>query len=795
MSKYTNLSLIGEGGSAWTYTAQAQQGRVLIKRFKSSIKRDRIGFHREAEVLKSLSHPQIPRYIESYVEEVNGLALPHLVQEYVVGENLDQYIKSHMLSTEDIWDWIGQILGILSYLHGLHPPVIHRDIKPSNIMLREGQVVLIDFGLAVDQQHRTMGHTMAVGTLGYQSPEQISGQPTCLSDLYSVGALAVELLTGHDPSQLLKGARLVWQDVCLELPTKVQEWLDRMLAEDPEQRFSSVVEAFEKLPISTQGIQVMHAAHRVPDGEGIPKNSNFMAMRQARLEQKRKAAQAERKALHEKAETERQAEREAENRRIAYARRKQRREEICVELRSRANAICAELEGAWELGIADISSQNLRPEELLNMIHESFHNEMCIQLEDVVHIIHHPIFELSDHSTDREQADLHLGYLKWILEQKCSAWSEQSSAKHIQERLEHHKLQQREKEKEIADLSFFASLWRGSALNKELKEISSKVSESILALKKEEKDYFIQCMQVFWTPFFDVAYLSLEKRARSYRAPDPIFGIPFFPDDIEEGQTIFPPYKGFSFPFVGISSGSFKMGALESDRTASDRSQPQHEVTISKGFWLSKYPVTQALYTSVMGRNPSAFKGASHPVEGVSWCDAILFCNRLSELEGLKPCYVLPEIFDDDNSRSKKIKWDHSANGYRLPTEAEWEYSARGGESFSFAGSDHIDEVAWYSGNSGYQSQPVGQKKANGYGLYDMTGNVSEWVWDSDLRPYMQNSIADPIYVKTSSHLRVRRGGGWDTLEGGARIHYRIGNEASYRSSSQGFRILRPVLS
>ncbi|MAA80352.1 MAG: hypothetical protein CL916_13945 [Deltaproteobacteria bacterium] len=256
-----------------------------------------------------------------------------------------------------------------------------------------------------------------------------------------------------------------------------------------------------------------------------------------------------------------------------------------------------------------------------------------------------------------------------------------------------------------------------------------------------------------------------------------------------------------------IPSGSFIMGALTHDESTEDNEYPRHEVIFTKSILMSVYPCTQGLYESVMGNNPSSFTGTLKPVEQVSWCSAILFCNRLSTREGLEPPYEIPTELDQAlhqpmmtnrsniiRKLSNKVRWKKTANGYRLPTEAEWEYCARGGDSPLYAGSNDVDEVAWYRNNSTSQTHLVGQKDSNGYGIYDMSGNVWEWVWDSWRDNYgTSSSSIDPTYIHESNSLRVIRGGCWSNSAHHTRVSSRTWGVASNQRSFQGFRFSRTL--
>jgi formylglycine-generating enzyme required for sulfatase activity len=234
-----------------------------------------------------------------------------------------------------------------------------------------------------------------------------------------------------------------------------------------------------------------------------------------------------------------------------------------------------------------------------------------------------------------------------------------------------------------------------------------------------------------------------------------------------------------------VEGGTFTMGSDVDGGFDTERNQPAHQVTVST-FYMSPYEVTQTEWRATMGYNTSYYIGDNLPVEQVSWDEAIRYCNKRSVAEGLQPTY---RWLDADN-----VVLDRSANGYRLPTEAEWEYAARGGnkhEPYSFSGSDDLDAVGWDADNSNRRTQPVGTKAANGLGIYDMTGNVAEWVWDY-YEAYSAEVQKDPL-GPTSGYLHINRGGSsWPDSSNA--IEFREVAEASYIHPGIGLRLVRSRL-
>jgi formylglycine-generating enzyme required for sulfatase activity len=241
------------------------------------------------------------------------------------------------------------------------------------------------------------------------------------------------------------------------------------------------------------------------------------------------------------------------------------------------------------------------------------------------------------------------------------------------------------------------------------------------------------------------------------------------------------PARNIPANMVLVEGGTFQMGSSNGDTDE----KPVHTVTV-RSFYMGRTEVTQREWAEIMGNNPSNFKGDNLPVERVSWLDAIEYCNKLSLKEGLIPAY---------RGGGNDIVCDFNATGYRLPTEAEWEYAARGGNkdyiSYEYAGGNSVDAVAWHNGNSGNRTHPVGTKQPNSLGLYDMSGNVWEWCWDWYGNSYSGGSQTDPTGASMGTS-RVGRGGGWGSTATVVRSANRNGDTPSSRGSTLGFRLVRP---
>jgi len=237
---------------------------------------------------------------------------------------------------------------------------------------------------------------------------------------------------------------------------------------------------------------------------------------------------------------------------------------------------------------------------------------------------------------------------------------------------------------------------------------------------------------------------------------------------------------------VRIQGGTFTMGSPANESGRRDNEGPQRQVTVSS-FMMSRYEITQREYQEVMGTNPSSFTGdLNRPVERVSWFDAVEYCNRRSQREGLTPAYTI-----SGSGNNRTVTWNRNTNGYRLPTEAEWEYACRAGTTTAYnTGANISNNTGWLSANSGGTTRPVGQLPANAWGLYDMHGNVWEWCWDW-YGNYPAGAQSDPTGASSGSH-RVIRGGSRLGSAADVRSAYRGNHIPTSPLTSIGFRVVRP---
>ena len=262
--------------------------------------------------------------------------------------------------------------------------------------------------------------------------------------------------------------------------------------------------------------------------------------------------------------------------------------------------------------------------------------------------------------------------------------------------------------------------------------------------------------------------------------------------------------------FVYIPAGTFQMGST----AGNPDENPVHGVTISKGYFMGWHEVTQkeyekyCSYTGGEYENPTEQygDGDDYPAYYVSWYDAVVYCNRRSIAEDLTPCYAIGGETDPSKwgevPTSRDEDWDEitcnwGANGYRLPTEAEWEYAARAGDDTTNARTwsgtkteNDLGKYAWYSDNSENKTHQVGKKDPNAWGLHDMSGNVWEWCWDW-YGNYSEGSVSDP-HDGSSGDFRVDRGGSWYNNADKCTVSRRSYSDPSYRNYDLGFRLVRP---
>ena len=645
-TRLTKVRVLGEGASAVSFLAkdtsiEGDHRHVVVKQYKHSytIAASR-ELWREVDVLESIQHGRIPKYLGHYVTEQDGRRLLHLVVEYIEGISLEKAIQTYRWTLQQCVDIVHQILQIVLYLQSLQPSLLHRDIKPSNILVSHDQdewkVYLIDFGTAIDAIHRTLGATQNAGTIGYMAPEQIEGNPTKASDVYSVGVVAWELLTKHRAKDNLVGLSLEWHHRTVGLPEAVVAWLETVLDEDVNMRIPSAVDAVDAL-------------ERLPEFN----DDNIVP------------------ALPPKASDWRS---EAARRWLVIVESGQggKPHEAAVKWLNEFGERCNEGELVGVYHVLHRVALHQRSFRIVEYI------------QDLVFATPNGLFlytELKRHKEMIQQLEARLQSLpKWRIFEAAKCHAE---VRHCRETIE----------------ELHASL--------------------IVATQR-------------WLSFVGSDSSAIWQLLNAPR------------------KLVPPSVNELYMHLYGQSIGMVQIPSLSASE-----------------IFISKMLVTQELFELIMGFNPSVHSGRLHPVDSVSWWDAVIFCNRLSERCGLLPAYRI------SNGEIVELLGD----GFRLPTWTDWKMAARSRQTHRFSGAEDAHLVGWVD-KATATTERIAQKEPNVWGLYDMTGNVAEWCWDS--------RTSDGQIIK-----RLMAGGSYRDPVEWVRIDAHNFEDPTFSSLDLGFRVSR----
>ena len=648
------VEILGEGSSAVSFLAKDlhSDNLVVLKQYKHGIKpENRKAILREVELLRQLNHAKIPAYIDHYIAEVQGRSLLHVVVKYLPGLNIVQLMQQSRMSALHILNIIEQLLDILVYLQSLTPAILHRDIKPSNILVdiqdNQCQVYLIDFGSAVDWIHRTFGATMNVGTVGFMALEQIHGQPTLKSDLYSVGAVAWELLTRKKVSAHLKGYGFEWESAIQNLRPEIQNWLQQMLATEQVDRFADAFTA--KAELQSLLHQLNHPTEQLTAKLPTLKASGLSWEQRASLYWFQLLVQKPPLTPKE----------------IAHA--------WFVKFGMAAQ------EKGWT-GMLDVLRTILLYQKQYSAIN---------YLQDLLFA--------SVNGQD-------------LMKEMLAIQSEENRVA-----------------QELELVPSYRFLYRQKQLKK-------------LAQLQESFKIYEQALQEACQAWCDFARIPLAKlwQLLNSKRQNPTFKRPFVLLNIQE----------YHFEMIALPKHSFFSNIL-----------------------VSATLVDQKLWSLVMSGNPSQYKNDSHPVENVTWIQAVEFCNQLSRLCNRQEVYQIQYSVEGHHKEIADIVINAQANGFRLPTLQEFKRFSKADEDYCFAGSDILSETAWFDCE---HHHPVASKKANGWGIYDTIGNVAEWCWDKDAK----------------LHQRVIVGGSYRDGQECMSSHFHYFDDWNSAAMDLGFRIV-----
>ncbi|MGD9214461.1 MAG: SUMF1/EgtB/PvdO family nonheme iron enzyme [Desulfobacteraceae bacterium] len=792
---YTIEKEIGEGGMATIYLAlqESLQRKVVLKVMAPALAADATfgdRFTREARTVAQLNHPNILSVYDVGTSGFNH----YIAMEYADHGDLKLRIQQG-LTGENALGILKQVARALAHAHG--KGFVHRDIKPENVLFRsDGGAVLSDFGIAKairSRTHITKTGT-SIGTPHYMSPEQIQGKPVdARSDLYSLGIVFHEMLTGqvpYDASETIAIAYKHVHDVVPDLPTSLgayQPIIDRLLAKEPSRRFQSAQELIAEITRAQSGKKLKRAArptvamatraakpaarHRSGSGFKWAATGAVLSLllgaalftiseAPAFPDIKRTINAAVSRLEHLKSLKPKVSANE-----ISTAFRDNLTDRQSLEKLQPGKLLVKTIPEAAQIRILNIDrpfSQGMLLEPGRYKLEVSAQNYLKKQQWVTIggklekqYILELTALGIIDVSAVPEGASVYLDgkpvgttpcRIPGLADGTYSLHFEKENymplSKKVPVRIGGiHKVHVRMMS--VRNYRRYEQYLQGgqTAMANGNKENALKAFNSALALKPEDS-------------------AALKGLKTTKQLPN-------------HGQTF---TNHFGMKFIYIAPATFFMGSPPTE-PGRDPDERRHKVTLTKGYWLQATEVTQGQWQALMGNNPSRFKdaGKDFPVENVSFGDVQKFIKRLN-----------------DASASEQ---------YRLPTEAEWEYGARGGSSEAFANGgisglgcgqdDKLRKTAWYCGTAGERTHSVGQKRSNAWGLYDMHGNVWEWCGDW-YGAYPFGEVIDPKGPLDGKY-RISRGGSWYDGAGLCRSAYRGRFSPGRRSGDLGFRLVKSL--
>lgn len=678
-------------------------------------------FRREAKSLSRLKHPGIVNIVDFRTEGAHS----YILMEYLAGGTLQT--DGAVNDIADVRRQLEQILEALSHAHE-SGGLLHRDLKPSNILVDEsGNLKLSDFGLALmlgeDYMQTLIQKTVTlsqigsaetlvsgsdgsisdsaskniVGTLDYMAPEvRLLGSPSVQSDLYAVGVIAYQLLTGERPVGRYPRIAEVRSDLPKKVAAVWDTWVDSLMSARVENRPASareVLDALKAIPEKAEGffgklglaVAGMVVAGLLLIGAGVVLINGFSG-----------------------------EDEESPPRTVLQPSKEPKPQPVVAAVPAEPGSIAIDLENADIVDRRDVR---------LSLDGKARRGLTVEGLEAKAYqvSVSHPRYESWQSSVDIAEGEVkrvpvslkpkpaHLNVQVGFADASGSRLDPSAWALY------------RDGAEVISDSSPLDTSGRfqlpaDQALALEIRASGYKTAKSRFTLEAAGEHAW------------DVTLQRLKAPVAKVKAPR---------------QVMLP--GGVPLDLVHIKAGTFTMGSKRVGFREGSDERP-YEVTLSQDYWIGKYEVTQEQWEALMGTNPSAYKnvGNDAPVENVSWHDAMEFCERLTARE--RAAGRLPFGLE-----------------YRLPTEAEWEYACRAGTTTRFYSGNRdssLSSVAWHMGNAKNSTHPVGKKKPNAFGLFDMHGNVLEWCLDGYRAEYPVGPSVDPK-GRPLSNVKVTRGGSW----------------------------------